>query len=244
MAIRLLPFRDYDEHDVINLYSLKAGEVNDTLNESGTGDAGVFVQVDEGDLDKSPVEYGADTGNYMMGAHTIPHLGFNKYPSVPLTVKATTAAGDSTGSPVIGMTLRQTAKLDENGENLLRYPVKLDEYQAVSPGQAVPIATKGIFMLDAGVISDKKLGGPAGSYHANDNPFAGATAFLGAEAGKLGFSKDGFAKADEGGADYTTPVGTVLAVGTRSAGGPSNIDVHAIDHVSLGKLIILLKLEL
>ena len=47
------------------------------------------------------------------------------------------------------MTLYQTAKNDENGEKLLYNPTKQTELQAMLPGQAVPIATKGIFTLSS-----------------------------------------------------------------------------------------------
>ena len=150
MAIRLLPFRDYDEHDVINLFALSNADVNEKLNDTGKGDAGAIVTATAGDLDASPVEYKADTANYMMGSHTVPHLGSNGYPEVPLKIDAATK-----GDLLLGLALRQTAKFDENGENLLRYPVKKDEYHAVSPGQAVPVATKGIFMLDSRSIAAK-----------------------------------------------------------------------------------------
>ena len=45
------------------------------------------------------------------------------------------------------MTLYQTAKNDENGEKLLYNPQKQEEKQAMLPGQAVPILTKGIVTL-------------------------------------------------------------------------------------------------
>jgi len=35
---------------------------------------------------------------------------------------------------------------------LLRYPLKKDELQAVLPGQAVPILTRGLVLLNAGAI--------------------------------------------------------------------------------------------
>ena len=52
MAIRLLPFRDYDEHDVVNLFK-SAGTLTEQfidLSNAGRrstpqGDAGVFVNV-------------------------------------------------------------------------------------------------------------------------------------------------------------------------------------------------------
>ena len=56
MAIRLLPFRDYDEHDVVNMYR-SAGDLGEFINLSESakrstpqGDAGVFVKVDNGAL--------------------------------------------------------------------------------------------------------------------------------------------------------------------------------------------------
>ena len=224
MAIRLLPFRDYDEHAVINLFALANAAVNDKLNDSGEGDAGAFVTVTAGALDASPVGYEDGISNYMMGNHTIPHLGYNKYPEVPLKVEAAEKS-----DAVLGMTLRQTAKFDENGENLLRYPVKKDEYHALSPGQAVPIATKGIFMLDSRAIGTKKKDGSTAATAANLVPAAGQIAYLAGDAeGKLLFNSS-----SEGGA----AVGTVLAVGSRAAQGPSNVDVHA-------GTVFLLKLEL
>ena len=51
MAIRLLPFRDYDEHDVVNLYRMDGskGDFIDLSNacrrSTAKGDAGVFVKV-------------------------------------------------------------------------------------------------------------------------------------------------------------------------------------------------------
>ena len=45
------------------------------------------------------------------------------------------------------MTLNQTLLTDENGEKLLYNPVKRAELQAVLSGQAVPVATRGIFTL-------------------------------------------------------------------------------------------------
>jgi hypothetical protein len=72
-----------------------------------------------------------------------PFLGTTEmYPQVNL--KITGAKGED---HCLGMTLYQTAKNDENGEKLLYNPQKQEELQAMLPGQAVPIATKGIFTL-------------------------------------------------------------------------------------------------
>jgi hypothetical protein len=64
------------------------------------------------------------------------------YPEVNLKV-----TGAGSGVIPLGTYSFQTAKNDENGEKLLYHPTKQTELQAMLPGQAVPVATKGIFTL-------------------------------------------------------------------------------------------------
>tara|TARA_R100001082_G_scaffold102550_1_gene72739 strand:- start:16 stop:681 length:666 start_codon:yes stop_codon:yes gene_type:complete len=152
MALRILPFRQYSDHDVVNLFSVIAVDVNDATTDSGAGDAGLFVKVADGNFDAEPVEY--QTNSYL-GDTSYPFLGTTKmYPEVNLKI---TGAKDE--DHCIGMTLYQTAKNDENGEKLLYNPQKQEELQAMLPGQAVPIATKGIFTL-----SSSAFDGPLTSY--------------------------------------------------------------------------------
>jgi hypothetical protein len=99
MAIRLLPFRQYAEEDVVNLFANEG--VNDKVIDSGAGDAGVFVKVSAGDFSADPVGY---SDNSYLGKTDYPFIGRNQYPSVPLKVTAA-AAGDS----CLGITLLQTA---------------------------------------------------------------------------------------------------------------------------------------
>ena len=142
MALRILPFRQYSDHDVVNLYSVIASDVNDATTDSGAGDAGVFVTVSNGNFDADPVTYQTNT---YLGDTSYPFLGTTEmYPEVNL--KITGAKGED---HCLGMTLYQTAKNDENGEKLLYNPQKQEELQAMLPGQAVPIATKGIFTLSS-----------------------------------------------------------------------------------------------
>ena len=148
MALRLLPFRQYDEQDVVNLYAL-----GDAALESATGDGkgsnGVFVKVSNGDFNQETIEYGV---NSYLGNEAYPHVGAGMYPSNPLTVAATVS-----GEFPIGLTLNQTAKADENGEKLLYNTTKKEELQAVLPGQTVPVATKGIFTLSAAATGGNPL---------------------------------------------------------------------------------------
>lgn len=141
MSLRLLPFRQYHDNDVINMFALEDGSVNESVTGVGNGDAGVFVKVTTGDFNADPVAYGSDS---YLGKTDYPHVGFAQYPKVAKKVAPVTS-----GDMALGLTLNQTAKTDENGEKLLYYPQKLAELQAVLPGQAVPIATRGIFTLSA-----------------------------------------------------------------------------------------------
>ena len=137
MSLRLYPFRQYSEFDVINLFASDTADTSPSTN--GNGSAGVFVKVSAGNLDLDPITYAA---NSYLGKTDYPFLGAAQYPSVPLKFTAATA-----GDPVLGITLNQTLQQDENGEKLLYNPVKRQELQAVLTGQAVPVATRGVFTL-------------------------------------------------------------------------------------------------
>lgn len=145
MALRILPFRQYDENDVINMFALGDAYVNESTTGSSFGDAGVFVAVDAADFNADPVTYGTDS---YLGKTDYPFVGANQYPSVSLKVKPAVS-----GTALLGLTLRQTAKFDENGEKLLYYPQKREELQCVLPGQAVPVATRGVFTVTAGAYT-------------------------------------------------------------------------------------------
>lgn len=125
---RLLPYRNYDEQDVINMFALDVA----------TGQAGSLVRVSAGDLNLDPVGLGAGGFTNSMGHAT------SLFPSVPLRVTKVTA----TGQQALGIMLRDVRAEDENGENLLFYPQKKDELQCVTSGEVVPVATKGLFMIN------------------------------------------------------------------------------------------------
>lgn len=196
MALRILPFRQYDENDVINLFSLDEDVPEGGPSVDGVNAAGVLVKVTNGDMTSGVIEleHQGDNRTYLGASFggSVSPVGRNGYPVNPLKVKAATAAGDR----VLGITLRQTLKEDENGEKLLYYPVKKDELQAVLPGETVPVASKGVFTLDAKAFSD--------------SPIVGAE--LMADAG-------GKLKTHDGSGVISKPViGRVLTVGEREAG--------------------------
>lgn len=145
MALRILPFRQYDDNDVINMFALQAAYVNTSTTGSSYGDAGVFVTTAVGDFNLDPITYATDS---YLGKTDYPFVGANQYPSVSLKIKPATS-----GDGLLGITLRQTAQTDENGEKLLYYPQKAEELQCVLPGQSVPVATRGIFTLTSGAFN-------------------------------------------------------------------------------------------
>tara|TARA_R110002020_G_scaffold383291_2_gene593943 strand:+ start:480 stop:1112 length:633 start_codon:yes stop_codon:yes gene_type:complete len=194
MGLRILPFRQYSDHDVVNLYALENSAVLDSTTGTGGGDAGVFVKVSAGDFNKEPVEY--QTNSYL-GDTSFPFLGTTKmYPEVNLKI-----TGASSGEFPIGMTLNQTAKNDENGEKLLYNPTKQTELQAVLPGQAVPVATKGIFTLAAAAFDGPVSSLPVGT---------GIRISLN-NAGKITGSAP----------SNSHTFGTVIGTGSRSSQGPT-----------------------
>lgn len=189
---RLMPLRDYDEHDVINFFALNTA--NNAINDTGNGDSGVIVKVTNGTfVAGEAVSLASDA---YLGKTDYPYAGRNYYPSVSLTVGA---AG--TGDAPIGITLFETAKYDENGEKLLYYPQKALENQVVLSGQAVPVATKGTFTL-----SDDAFVGSI--------PAPGTKLVVGSGSGKF----DAYGAGGAG----TTVYGQVLATGQRVAGATAD----------------------
>ena len=236
MALRLLPFRDYSEHEVVNLFAydsnLTAGNDNCAIDLSNGGDestncdAGVFVKVNAGVLnaagtDWDPVDVDTNSHGSYLGKTDFPHVGANYYPENKLTVTATTAVTDN----CVGITLRQTAQKDENGEKLNYNPQKKDELYAVLPGETVPVLKRGIVTLtDSAIIGSNNnhgnsivLAGAAGNGQASGITAAeyagtGTTAVLGVELGQYkigsilakGYRDDAAAFAGTGAASFNT----------------------------------------
>jgi hypothetical protein len=208
MATRLLPFRQYDDNDVVNIYALVDAAVNDNVTGVGSGDAGVFVKVASGNFDLDPVSYAS---NSYLGKTDYPFVGANSYPSVNLKVTPA-ASGDTTNC--LGITLRQTAKFDENGEKLLYYRQKAEELMCVLPGQSVPVATRGIFSLGKNAFGGGTVTG--------NNLYVGSGVKLSATQGNI----TGCVHSDAG------KIGIVLGTGTRTS--QNTTDAFAGDFVVIG----------
>jgi hypothetical protein len=144
MAKRLLPYRSYSPYDILNSFALDDQYVNNSTSGTGFGDEGVFVTVSAANLSLEPITYSTDS---YLGKTNFNALGFNQRPSVTRKIRPA-ASGDST----IGLTLRETALYDENGENLARYPLKAEEYSIVLKGQAVPVVSRGEFFFGPAMV--------------------------------------------------------------------------------------------
>ena len=171
MAYKLRPFRDYDEHDVLNLFSydttnLSAGSINVTK--------GTLVKIATGWKNyDSGVELGGGL-EFIGGAGTLQpaNVVSQRY---GVTAKVVYS---NTGETPIGMTLFDVRDADENGELLKYYPRKAAEMQAVIPGQAVPVVTRGIFLVQ-GVLGAPTAGGVA---------YAGGTGQISSSTGSAGIA--------------------------------------------------------
>lgn len=141
---RLLPYRTYNEPDVINMFALVDAQANDRTTTVGSGDDGVFVKVQTGNLNLD-VDF---SQNDFLGKTDYPHVYDNMYPSNPLRCEAATS-GDTN---ILGITLSETVKNDEHGQSLLFNKHKREAIHAVVPGQTVPILSRGVVMLGAGAL--------------------------------------------------------------------------------------------
>ena len=153
MAYKLRPFRDFDEHDVLNLFSydttgLSAGSISITK--------GTLVKIATG---WKNYDSGAELGGgleFIGGAGTLqPANVVSQRYGVPAKV-----VYSNTGETPIGLMLYDVKDADENGELLKYKPRKAAEMQAVIPGQAVPVVTRGIFLVQ-GVLGTPTAGGTA-----------------------------------------------------------------------------------
>lgn len=198
MAHRLLPFRQYDENDVINLFALKTN-VNLKavgVNDDGENADGVLVSVQNGDKAKDVINL--DNAGDFFASYNSP-IGRNQYPENPLKI----VPASSGNFNAIGVTLRSTLAVDENGESLLFNPVKKDELQAVLSGQTVPVLSKGVVTVTQDAVDGTPAPGSAlGVSSTNAGKFG--------ELNNLGGNKN------------QRQIGQVLATGTRHNGNTTD----------------------
>jgi hypothetical protein len=122
----LKPFRDFSQHDVINLFAY-----------DGTATAGTLVKIDTNWKDV----YGESLS--LSNLSSAPNTMSSSF--VPVgKVTRTTVSTDL----AIGILLKNVIEYDENGTPLIWEPQLLAERDAVLPQQAVPVLTKGIVLIN------------------------------------------------------------------------------------------------
>ncbi len=135
---RLRPFRDYSEHEVVNLFAF--GDPAVAWGTTSVIYAGSCVKVATGWQNDQETAFLGDLGADF--ANTVSE----RY-GVTATVAYTDGGADEAG---LGITLADVRDYDENGEALKFNPRKAAELQAVLSGQAVPVAQRGMFLMATG----------------------------------------------------------------------------------------------
>jgi len=178
MARRILPYQQVSPFDVVNNYALDDLYINNSSTGAGFGDAGVVVTVGSGNLNLDAITYTADT---FLGKKDYPFMGFNEYAKVSLKVRPA-ASGDIP----LGITLRQTADYDENGQKFMyNRQEKAETMQITMRGDAVPVATKGIFTFFQTAIDGALTVGGGVKLSTTSGKLTGCSATDGARFGQV-----------------------------------------------------------
>jgi hypothetical protein len=128
MASTLLPFRQVHENDVVNLFAY----------DGSAATRGLVVKLDTGKGWKLSDDLGLSAVSSQSYTNTV---------SDRYDVKARVDTCTS-GDAAFGMLMYDVAETDENGEKLIFHPRKAHEMQTCVSGQAVPILTKGVVLLN------------------------------------------------------------------------------------------------
>jgi len=149
----LLPFRDYSEHEVINLYSCNTVATKGTLVK-------LITPLGKNVLNLSDISIGNKFSNTISNNFDI--IG---------QVEIVTAYNDVPSA--LGLLLYDVRKTDENGQPLIFNPQKMAEMGVVMPIiHAVPILTRGIVSIND-IDETARVGGSGGV------PQIGAAAYVG-----------------------------------------------------------------
>ena len=163
MASNLKPFRDYDEHDVINLFAVSGA----------TADKGTVVTAQSNGIN---LKDQTSLDNLSFAANSL-SAQFN----VPWTV-CPAASGASKGQ-IVGLLLKDVRTFDENGERLIFNPRKAAEMDVIISGQAAPILTKGLVLV-SGINGSPNYGSGAAVADAGDGSLK-VIAYASATVGKF-----------------------------------------------------------
>lgn len=146
---KLFGFRDYSEHEVLNMFSL-----------NGTGLAGTFVSFVSNDPSNTD-----GWSNQTVGA------SYDGVTSLRYEVKSKVqpAPAGSTKFNVAGLTLMDTREVDNNGLLLKFNPQRKAELQCVLSGEATPILKRGLVTLARSAFLGTPTVGAVGVIDASGN---------------------------------------------------------------------------
>jgi hypothetical protein len=148
----LLPFRQYAEADVLNMFSTDF-----------TGLNGMLVAIQTGSQDPANSAGGYSTS--APNGYAVTNVGNYAYRN---SRKVRQAGVTDTRYNTIGITLHTTAIYDENGNLLVNQPYdKTIERGFVQTGFTVPILTRGVVTLKLAQINGTPYPGYAGTIGAN-----------------------------------------------------------------------------
>lgn len=124
--MNIKPFRDYDEHEVINLFAVSGASVNKGTFVTALGSG--FVPGAASTYDDN-----SDIDNVFSARFNVPHL-----------LKA--APSGTKKAAVLGLLLKDVRTVDENGYPLKFEPRKAAEMDVVISGEAAPVVKRGVFL--------------------------------------------------------------------------------------------------
>lgn len=138
MAHNLRPFRDYSEHDVVNLFAFNGSAESASVVLT----KGAVVKVDGAGW--QPVATNT-LGNPIESLGSVGASYTNTVSDRYGTVAKISLCVNS-GQKPLGITLMDVRELDENGEKLVFNPRKAAEMNVVVSGQTVPVLTRGVVL--------------------------------------------------------------------------------------------------
>jgi len=125
----LKPFRQYSENDVVNLFAFDGSDAT----------RGAIVKLSTSATKDWHVDWEFDTVSIN-----------NNYPNTTSDRYSVTARVElcNSGDAAFGMLMHDVKEYDENGEKLIWHPRKAHEMQVSLSGQAVPVLTRGIVLVN------------------------------------------------------------------------------------------------
>ena len=149
MAHTLRPFRDYSEHEVLNLFAFSGAAESAAVMAT----RGAAVKISAEGFTTGPTSSSANQPTDFLGnvGAAFPLSNSQRFGVRPKVTIAT--SGD-----VLGLTLLDVRELDENGEKLIFNPQKAAEMNVVISGQAVPVLTRGVVLYSGTSIANATAG--------------------------------------------------------------------------------------